>query len=138
MGSLSDHAVISTPLCQHLHHPSMVLLLYLSPQPVEGATDFLQLLKSHKEKLDEGMRELRRRNEELERERDEVEKERERMRRTIDQLRAKLAQAQVTFLNTHCNQWEFPFLIFEVCTQPLCPSLTSSVSLQISDSTCQI
>uniref|UniRef100_A0A667XID7 NF-kappa-B essential modulator n=1 Tax=Myripristis murdjan TaxID=586833 RepID=A0A667XID7_9TELE len=63
-------------------------------QPAEGANDFLQLLKSHKEKLEEGMRELRRKNEELEREREEGEKERERMRRNIDQLRAKLAQAQ--------------------------------------------
>ncbi|XP_029910846.1 NF-kappa-B essential modulator isoform X4 [Myripristis murdjan] len=62
--------------------------------PAEGANDFLQLLKSHKEKLEEGMRELRRKNEELEREREEGEKERERMRRNIDQLRAKLAQAQ--------------------------------------------
>nr|UIC71707.1 NF-kappa-B essential modulator [Trachinotus ovatus] len=66
------------------------------PQPVEGANEFLQLLKSHKEKLEEGMRELRRKNEELERDRDEGEKEKERMRRCIDQLRAKLAQAQVT------------------------------------------
>uniref|UniRef100_A0A665UVF1 NF-kappa-B essential modulator n=1 Tax=Echeneis naucrates TaxID=173247 RepID=A0A665UVF1_ECHNA len=64
-------------------------------QPVEGANEFLQLLKSHKEKLEEGMRELRRKNEELERDKDEGEKERERMRRCIDQLRAKLAQAQV-------------------------------------------
>lgn len=61
--------------------------------PVEGATDFLQLLKTHKEKLEEGMRELRKKNEELEREREEGEKERERMRRCIDQLRAKLVQA---------------------------------------------
>ncbi|XP_070824657.1 NF-kappa-B essential modulator isoform X2 [Chaetodon trifascialis] len=65
-------------------------------QPVEGANEFLQLLKSHKEKLEEGMRELRRKNDELERERDEGEKERERMRRCIDQLRAKLAQAQAS------------------------------------------
>ncbi|XP_071329471.1 NF-kappa-B essential modulator isoform X8 [Trachinotus anak] len=64
--------------------------------PVEGANEFLQLLKSHKEKLEEGMRELRRKNEELERDRDEGEKEKERMRRCIDQLRAKLAQAQAT------------------------------------------
>ncbi|XP_035863851.1 NF-kappa-B essential modulator isoform X8 [Sander lucioperca] len=61
--------------------------------PVEGANEFLQLLKSHKEKLEEGMRELRMKNEELEREREEGEKDRERMRRCIDQLRAKLAQA---------------------------------------------
>ncbi|XP_034731680.1 NF-kappa-B essential modulator isoform X8 [Etheostoma cragini] len=61
--------------------------------PVEGANEFLQLLKSHKEKLEEGMRELRMKNEELEKEREEGEKDRERMRRCIDQLRAKLAQA---------------------------------------------
>ncbi|XP_060914632.1 NF-kappa-B essential modulator isoform X2 [Labrus mixtus] len=64
-------------------------------QPVEGANDFLLLLKSHKEKLEEGMSELRKKNEELEREKEEGEKERERMRRCIDQLQAKLAQAQV-------------------------------------------
>ncbi|XP_031142045.1 NF-kappa-B essential modulator isoform X7 [Sander lucioperca] len=64
--------------------------------PVEGANEFLQLLKSHKEKLEEGMRELRMKNEELEREREEGEKDRERMRRCIDQLRAKLAQAQAS------------------------------------------
>ncbi|XP_026188006.1 NF-kappa-B essential modulator isoform X2 [Mastacembelus armatus] len=62
--------------------------------PVEGANEFLQLLKSHKEKLEEGMRELRRKNEELEREKDEGEKERDQMRHCIDQLQAKLAQAQ--------------------------------------------
>ncbi|XP_047465014.1 NF-kappa-B essential modulator isoform X2 [Mugil cephalus] len=65
-------------------------------QPVEGPNEFLQLLKSHKEKLEEGMRDLRRKNEELEREKDDGEKEKERMRRCIDQLRAKLAQAQAT------------------------------------------
>ncbi|XP_029993837.1 NF-kappa-B essential modulator isoform X7 [Sphaeramia orbicularis] len=64
--------------------------------PVEGANDFLQLLKSHKETLEEGMRELRRKNEELEREREEGEKDRERMRRFIDQLRGKLALAQTS------------------------------------------
>uniref|UniRef100_A0A3P8UYD8 NF-kappa-B essential modulator n=1 Tax=Cynoglossus semilaevis TaxID=244447 RepID=A0A3P8UYD8_CYNSE len=63
--------------------------------PVEGASDFLQLLKSHKEKLEEGMRELRRKNEELEREREEGEKEKEWMRRCIDQLQSKLAQTQL-------------------------------------------
>lgn len=62
--------------------------------PVEGANEFLQLLKSHKEKLEEGMRELRRKNEELEKQRDEGEKEKERMLHCIDQLRGKLAQAQ--------------------------------------------
>ncbi|CAL8275080.1 unnamed protein product [Boreogadus saida] len=53
----------------------------------EGGNEFLNLLKGHKEKLETGMRELRRRNEELEREKEESEKDR-------DQLRAKLAQAQ--------------------------------------------
>ncbi|KAK2850970.1 hypothetical protein Q5P01_007246 [Channa striata] len=62
--------------------------------PVEGANEFLQLLKSHKEKLEEGMRDLRRKNEELEREKEEGENERERMCQCIEQLRAKLAQAQ--------------------------------------------
>ncbi|KAM8862186.1 NF-kappa-B essential modulator isoform 2-T2 [Spinachia spinachia] len=60
--------------------------------PVEGANDFLQVLKSHKEKLEEGMRELRKKNEEIERERDEGAKERDRMLRCIDQLLAKLTQ----------------------------------------------
>lgn len=69
--------------------------LDLLSQPAEGATDSLQLLKSHKEKLEEGIRELRRKNEELERDKDEGEKERERMRRCMDQLRGKLVQAQV-------------------------------------------
>ncbi|XP_056278232.1 NF-kappa-B essential modulator isoform X2 [Pseudoliparis swirei] len=62
-------------------------------QPEEGANEFLQLLKSHKEKLEEGMREMKRKNEELEREREEGEKEREQMRCCVDQLRGKLAQA---------------------------------------------
>ncbi|XP_054651171.1 NF-kappa-B essential modulator isoform X2 [Dunckerocampus dactyliophorus] len=65
-------------------------------QPIEGGNDFLQILNSHKEKLEEGMQELRKKNEELERERDEGEKDRERMRRCIDQLWAKLAQAQAS------------------------------------------
>ncbi|KAM9343465.1 NF-kappa-B essential modulator [Pholidichthys leucotaenia] len=64
--------------------------------PVEGANDFLQLLKSHKEKLEEGMRELKKKNEVLEREKEEGEKDRELMCRCIDQLRAKLAQAQTS------------------------------------------
>ncbi|XP_034551641.1 NF-kappa-B essential modulator isoform X2 [Notolabrus celidotus] len=64
--------------------------------PVEGANDFLQLLKSHKEKLEEGMKELRKKNEEMEREREEGEKEKERMRRCIDQLQGKLARAHAS------------------------------------------
>uniref|UniRef100_A0AAQ4PG84 NF-kappa-B essential modulator n=1 Tax=Gasterosteus aculeatus aculeatus TaxID=481459 RepID=A0AAQ4PG84_GASAC len=77
-------------------HP-LIFPSHWSRQPVEGANDFLQVLKSHKEKLEEGMRELRWKNEEMERERDEAEKERDRMLRCIDQLRAKLTQ--VTLLS---------------------------------------
>ncbi|XP_067381754.1 NF-kappa-B essential modulator-like isoform X4 [Channa argus] len=62
--------------------------------PLEGANEFLQLLKCHKEKLEEGMRDLRRKNEELEREKEEGEKEKEQMCQCIEQLQAKLAQAQ--------------------------------------------
>ncbi|XP_077368105.1 NF-kappa-B essential modulator isoform X2 [Festucalex cinctus] len=64
-------------------------------QLVESANDFLQV-KNHKEKLEEGMRDLKKKNEELERQKDEGEKERERMRRCIDQLAAKLAQVQAS------------------------------------------
>ncbi|XP_064161892.1 NF-kappa-B essential modulator isoform X4 [Anguilla rostrata] len=63
-------------------------------QPAEGGNEFLQLIKSHKEKLEEGMQELRRRNEELEREREEAERERDGFRSTNAQLQAKLAQMQ--------------------------------------------
>uniref|UniRef100_A0A673WR13 NF-kappa-B essential modulator n=1 Tax=Salmo trutta TaxID=8032 RepID=A0A673WR13_SALTR len=62
--------------------------------PSEGGTGFLQLLKSHKEKLEEGMRDLMRRNEELEKEREEGERERECLRRSVEQLGSKLVQAQ--------------------------------------------
>ncbi|KAK7884054.1 hypothetical protein WMY93_027177 [Mugilogobius chulae] len=71
----------------------------VEPQPVEGTNDVLQFLKSHKEKLEEGMRDLKRKNEELEREREEGDKEKERMRRFIDQLRGKLALAQLVSLS---------------------------------------
>ncbi|XP_024147918.1 NF-kappa-B essential modulator isoform X2 [Oryzias melastigma] len=64
--------------------------------PVEGANDFLQLLKSHKEKLEEAMKELKRRNEDLERDKEEGDKERDRMRRCIDQLRSKLLHTQAS------------------------------------------
>ncbi|XP_051961566.1 NF-kappa-B essential modulator-like isoform X2 [Xyrauchen texanus] len=60
--------------------------------PAEGSNEFLKLLKSHKEKMDEGMRALRRRNEELEKEKTESEKERENLAATVEQLRSKLAQ----------------------------------------------
>uniref|UniRef100_A0A672MZC7 NF-kappa-B essential modulator n=1 Tax=Sinocyclocheilus grahami TaxID=75366 RepID=A0A672MZC7_SINGR len=60
--------------------------------PVEGSNEFLKLLKSHKEKLEEGMRALRRRNEELEKEKTENEKERENLLTTVEKLRSKLNQ----------------------------------------------
>ncbi|KAK2850969.1 hypothetical protein Q5P01_007245 [Channa striata] len=60
-----------------------------APQPVEDANKFLQLLKSHKKTSEEGMRELRRKNEELEWERNKGEKERMWMQRCIDQLLAQ-------------------------------------------------
>ncbi len=65
-----------------------------SPQPAEGSNEFLKLLKSHKEKLEEGMRTLRRRNEELEKERADNEKERENLLATLEQLRSKLSQVE--------------------------------------------
>ncbi|KAK6304055.1 hypothetical protein J4Q44_G00265090 [Coregonus suidteri] len=61
-----------------------------SSLPTGGGNDFLQLLKTHKEKLEEGMRDLRRRNEELEGEREEGERERDYLRRSVEQLRTKL------------------------------------------------
>nr|XP_054602278.1 NF-kappa-B essential modulator isoform X6 [Nothobranchius furzeri] len=73
------------------------------PQPVEGANEFLQLLKSHKEKTEEGTRELKRKTEELERRNEELmkkmaegEEDKEQMRRCIDHLRSKLLQAQAS------------------------------------------
>lgn len=95
-----DHASVHSSLSSALPSPPSSLSEVWGEikgrengQPVEGSNDFLQLLKSHKEKLEEGMRELRKKNEELEKEREEGEKERERMRRCIDQLLAKLHQA---------------------------------------------
>lgn len=88
------------PVSSSLFVPRAHLLSSL--QPVEGANEFLQLLKSHKEEMKEGTRELRRKNEELERKNEELERkmeegeeEKDRMRRCIDQLRAKLLQVQV-------------------------------------------
>ncbi|XP_067381763.1 NF-kappa-B essential modulator-like isoform X1 [Channa argus] len=60
-----------------------------APQHVEGANEFLQLLKSHKQTMEEGMRDLRRKNAELERERNKGEKERLWMQCCIDQLLAQ-------------------------------------------------
>ncbi|XP_036388126.1 NF-kappa-B essential modulator isoform X2 [Megalops cyprinoides] len=61
---------------------------------IGGGNEFLQLLKSHKEKLEEGMRELRRRNEELEKEVEEGVRERDSLRSTNVQLQAKLTEIQ--------------------------------------------
>lgn len=60
--------------------------------PAEGSNEFLKLLKSHKEKLEEGMKVLRRRNEELEKEKAESEKERVNLLATVEQLHSKLTQ----------------------------------------------
>ncbi|XP_073679094.1 NF-kappa-B essential modulator isoform X2 [Garra rufa] len=60
--------------------------------PAEGSNEFLKLLKSHKEKLEEGMRAMRRKNEELEKEKAENEKERENLLATVEQLRSKVNQ----------------------------------------------
>ncbi|XP_076131983.1 NF-kappa-B essential modulator isoform X3 [Alosa pseudoharengus] len=60
--------------------------------PCEGSNEFLQLLKSHKEKLEDGMRVLRKRNDELEREKAEGEMERDALRSAVDQLQARLSQ----------------------------------------------
>ncbi|XP_036388125.1 NF-kappa-B essential modulator isoform X1 [Megalops cyprinoides] len=65
-----------------------------SSQVIGGGNEFLQLLKSHKEKLEEGMRELRRRNEELEKEVEEGVRERDSLRSTNVQLQAKLTEIQ--------------------------------------------
>ncbi|XP_014326407.1 NF-kappa-B essential modulator isoform X1 [Xiphophorus maculatus] len=64
--------------------------------PAEGANEFLQLLKSHKEKTEEEMREMRRKNEELKRERDEGKEVLERQHRCIEHLRAKLFHTQMS------------------------------------------
>ncbi|XP_067302580.1 NF-kappa-B essential modulator isoform X2 [Pseudorasbora parva] len=60
--------------------------------PAEGSNEFLKLLKSHKEKLEEGMRALRRRNDELEKEKAVSEKERENLLASMEHLRSKLTQ----------------------------------------------
>ncbi|XP_047235354.1 NF-kappa-B essential modulator isoform X3 [Girardinichthys multiradiatus] len=64
--------------------------------PAEGDNEFLQLLKKHKEKTEEEMRELRKKTEELKRERDEGKEVIERQHRCIDHLRAKLFQTQIS------------------------------------------
>ncbi|CAL8326317.1 unnamed protein product [Merluccius merluccius] len=89
---LSSCAFLSSHFEKNNHWHSVQSVSNAVPGPLqlnsEGGNEYLHLLKSHKEKLEDGMRELRRRNEALEREKEESEKDR-------DQLRAKLAQAQV-------------------------------------------
>uniref|UniRef100_A0A8C1F8X4 NF-kappa-B essential modulator n=2 Tax=Cyprinus carpio TaxID=7962 RepID=A0A8C1F8X4_CYPCA len=77
--------------------------------PAEGSNEFLKLLKSHKEKLEEGMGALRRRNEELEKEKTENEKERENLLATVEQLRSKLKLTQVEHLISICLLINFIF-----------------------------
>ncbi|MFT7804606.1 NF-kappa-B essential modulator-like isoform X1 [Arapaima gigas] len=62
--------------------------------PMEGGNEVLRLLRTHKEKLEEGMRELRSRNEELERTIVEGERERENLRNANAQLQSRLSQMQ--------------------------------------------
>uniref|UniRef100_A0A8B9LPU3 NF-kappa-B essential modulator n=1 Tax=Astyanax mexicanus TaxID=7994 RepID=A0A8B9LPU3_ASTMX len=64
--------------------------------PSEGSNEFLKLLKSHKEKMEDGMRDLRRKNEELEKEKMESEKEKEDLRTTVEQLHVELSQLKQT------------------------------------------
>lgn len=64
--------------------------------PSEGSNEFLKLLKTHKEKMEEGMRELRRKNEEMEKEKMESEKEKEDLRTTVEQLHVELSQLKQT------------------------------------------
>lgn len=68
--------------------------------PSEGSNEFLKLLKSHKEKMEEGMKELRRRNEELEKEKMESEKEKEGLRTSLEQLHVELSQLKQTAVVT--------------------------------------
>ncbi|XP_034151953.1 NF-kappa-B essential modulator [Esox lucius] len=68
--------------------------MMISSLPTEGGNQVLLLLKGHREQLEEGMRDLRRRNEELEKERETGERERDELRRSVEELRIKLVQAQ--------------------------------------------
>ncbi|XP_031421513.1 NF-kappa-B essential modulator isoform X2 [Clupea harengus] len=61
-------------------------------EPSEGTNEFLQLLKSHKDKLERNMKDMRRKNEELEKEKAEGEKERDGLLATVDQLHTRLSQ----------------------------------------------
>ncbi|XP_077467868.1 NF-kappa-B essential modulator isoform X2 [Stigmatopora argus] len=92
LGDPSVYSSVSSHLSTSLTEVSGGSIGRENGKLVEGAIDVLQV-KSHKEKLEEAMRDLKKKNEELEKQRDECEKERERMRRYIDQLWAKLAQA---------------------------------------------
>ncbi|KAM9444615.1 NF-kappa-B essential modulator [Clarias gariepinus] len=64
--------------------------------PNEGSNEILRMLRGHKEKLEEGMRELKKKNEELEKENMESKKEKECLLLTVDQLRFKLTQLTQT------------------------------------------
>uniref|UniRef100_A0A3B3QT51 NF-kappa-B essential modulator n=3 Tax=Paramormyrops kingsleyae TaxID=1676925 RepID=A0A3B3QT51_9TELE len=62
--------------------------------PADGSNQFLKLLKSHKEKLEENLRELRDQKKELEVQKEKVELERDRLLSTNEQLQQKLMQMQ--------------------------------------------
>ncbi|XP_072571637.1 optineurin isoform X3 [Paramormyrops kingsleyae] len=63
-------------------------------KPADGSNQFLKLLKSHKEKLEENLRELRDQKKELEVQKEKVELERDRLLSTNEQLQQKLMQMQ--------------------------------------------
>uniref|UniRef100_A0A8C9QS54 NF-kappa-B essential modulator n=1 Tax=Scleropages formosus TaxID=113540 RepID=A0A8C9QS54_SCLFO len=74
-------------LCVKRCYSLLLFATLLSPHlPV------LRLLRTHKEKLEEGMRELRSRNEELEKSIEEGERERENLRNANTQLQSRLVQ----------------------------------------------
>ncbi|XP_048879805.1 NF-kappa-B essential modulator isoform X2 [Brienomyrus brachyistius] len=62
--------------------------------PIDGSNQFLKLLKSHKEKLEENLRELRGLNKELEEQKEKAELERDRLLSANEQLQQKLMQMQ--------------------------------------------
>uniref|UniRef100_A0A8C9RQT1 NF-kappa-B essential modulator n=1 Tax=Scleropages formosus TaxID=113540 RepID=A0A8C9RQT1_SCLFO len=70
-----------------------------SSLPIDGANEFLKLLKSHKEKLEENLQEFRIKNKELERKREEVEEERDCLRNANAQLACRIISLESYFLS---------------------------------------
>lgn len=83
------------PLPVHHHTASSLIAHRRLLQPIDGSNQFLKLLKSHKEKLEENLRELRDQKEELEAQKENVELERDRLLSANEQLQQKLMQTQV-------------------------------------------